>query len=149
MHRPHSSRQAARWSWREPVRTESCADGGYGLVEVLLSLTLFMVLAATATPALLTAVRFSESNENRVVAAGLAAAQIEQARAVPAAVDLVAGNSTVQRNGATFAISRRLLPASGCPDLSSRTITVTVTWAGGVVRSDTLRICRTPLGEAG
>jgi len=110
-------------------------------VEVLVSMTLFMMVAATATPALLTAVRFSEANDNRVVAAGLAAAQIDMARANPRPATLTPGGTTVRQNGTTFTITRTIKGCPTPPTGALLTITVAVRWPGGAVHSDTLRAC--------
>lgn len=121
-----------------------CSDAGYGLVEVLVSLTLFMVIAAAAGPGLVTSLRYAESNENRVVAAGLAAAQIEQARGADNPADLTVRSTTIVRNGTSFVVRRMLEPHFECAEVArTRIITISVTWpgSGSGVLSDTIRAC--------
>jgi type II secretory pathway pseudopilin PulG len=118
-------------------------DGGFSLVEAVVSVALFAIVAASSGVALVNAVRYAESNENRVVAAGLATAQIEQARSAPDPAALLPGSSQVVRDGTPFTIERVLAPINGCRDEGSRTITVVVDWPGpgGPVLSDTVRAC--------
>lgn len=126
------------------VETTPDTDAGYGLVEVLVSLTLFMIIATAAAPGMVTALRFADSNENRVVAAGLAAAQIELARGADNPADLAVGTSTVKRNGTTFTIRRLLDPVLECSEAArTRIITIRVQWpgSGAGVLSDTIRAC--------
>jgi len=118
-------------------------DRGFSLIEVLVSLAMFMGVALASSLTLLTSLRFAESNENRVVAAGLATAQMEQARAVTNPVNLAAGTVTVVRSGTTFTVRRQLLPTTGCTVAKTRTITISVEWPNfdDAVRSDTVRAC--------
>ena len=110
---------------------------------MIVSLGLFLVASTAGALALVTALSFAESNENRVAAAGLATAQIEQARAAADPAALEPGTSSMARNGVTFAVSRALDPIVGCSAAGTRTITITVTWPGrgGPVMSDTVRRC--------
>jgi prepilin-type N-terminal cleavage/methylation domain-containing protein len=121
----------------------SSADDGFTLLEVVISLALFAVIAVAATLGVINALKYSESNENRVVAAGLASAQIEQARAVKDPKTLTAGTATINRNGTSFTVSQSLSPSTGCTADGRRVITVSVNWSGngGPVRSDTVRLC--------
>jgi type II secretion system protein I len=118
-------------------------DDGFTLLEVVVSLALFAIIAVAATLGVINALKYSESNENRVVAAGLAAAQIEQARAAKDPKTLTAGSSTIKRNGTAFTVSQALSPSTGCSADGRRVITVSVKWpgTGGPVRSDTVRLC--------
>jgi prepilin-type N-terminal cleavage/methylation domain-containing protein len=129
---------------RAPARDSSpTGDDGFTLLEVVVSLALFAVIAVAATLGVINALKYSESNENRVVAAGLAAAQIEQARAVKDPKALTAGTATIHRNGTSFMVSQSLSPSTGCSADGRRVITVSVNWSGtgGPVRSDTVRLC--------
>lgn len=118
-------------------------DSGFSLVEAVVSVALFMIVSASAGLAVVTAVRIAESNQNRVVAAGLATAQIESARAAPDPGALEAGVTDVSRDGTTFTIERLLDPLSGCTARGTRTISVIINWpgTGGPVYSDTVRAC--------
>lgn len=125
-----------------PTAGQLRRDGGYSVIEVLVSMTLFMGLAAAIVMLLLTSLNYAESNDNRVIAAGLAAAQVEQARAVDPPSALSAATTTVVRDGTTFTIKRVLLPVTGCSSPgNTRTITVSVSWTGSSVTSDTMRAC--------
>jgi prepilin-type N-terminal cleavage/methylation domain-containing protein len=118
-------------------------DEGFSLVEVIVSIALLVIVATAAAVALTTSIRYAENNEDRVVAAGLATAQIEQARSAPNPAGLVGGTTSVSRNGTPFSIVRQLSPITGCTVALTRTITITVSWPGhgGPVRSDTVRAC--------
>lgn len=116
-------------------------DDGFSLIEVLISLSLFTIVAVSSTVALVTSAKYAESTDNRVVAAGLASAQISLARSTIDQSTLVAGTTTIVRNGATFTVQRQV--ADTCATNLRRRITITVSWPGigEPVRSDTVRAC--------
>lgn len=128
-----------------PATSEDLAsdDAGFSLVEVVVALGLLVVVSTAGALALGTSIKHAEANENRVIAAGLATAQIEQARAAVDPSALVPGSTAVTRNGTTFQVTRQLAPPTGCTPAGTRTITITIAWpgTGGPVHSDTVRAC--------
>jgi type II secretory pathway pseudopilin PulG len=129
------------------------ADIGLGLIEVLVALTVFAILATSAAALLQRALRISGSNEARVVAANLATRAIETARGVDART-LVDGtsNSTVTVEGRTYTITQTVVPDSvggtgnSCEGrtgpIAFKRVNVQVSWPGmgdvRPVRSDTV-----------
>jgi len=126
-------------------------DAGFSLVEVLVSLTIFMGVAGASGMAVLGSAHYAEANDNRVVAAGLATAQMEQIMAAANPDDLTAGNTTIVRNGTTFSVKRFVFPATECTATLTRVVTVRVAWPGsgdasladtsGAVYLDSVRAC--------
>ena len=116
-------------------------DAGFSLVEVLISLTLFTIVAVSSSVALITSAKYTESSENRVIAAGLAAAQISLARGTVDQNTLLPATTTTVQNGATFTIKRDVTLT--CATDHKRRITIKVTWGGigAPVYSDTVRGC--------
>lgn len=134
--RPGTSRPARR-------ARRSHDDGGFSLIEVLVSLSLFTIVAVSSTVALVTSAKYAESTDNRVVAAGLASAQIALARSTAGQPSLVSGTSTstIDLNGATFTVERQI--ALTCAADHKRLITIKVSWVGvgAPVYADTVRSC--------
>lgn len=123
------------------ARRSRDTDAGFSLVEVMISLSLFTIVAVSSTVALVTSTRYAESTDNRVVAASLAAAQISIARSAVDQAGLVGGTTTIVQNGATFTVEREV--GLTCPADKKHLITITVSW-GGIgepVYSDTVRAC--------
>lgn len=124
-------------------------DAGFSLVEVLVALTLFTIVAVSSSVALVNSTKYAESMDNRVVAAGLATAQITFARTMavpapagqPANPPLTSGTYTTVRNGATFTVVRTVTLT--CAVNHKRLITVKVSWTGigAPVYADTVRAC--------
>ncbi len=145
-------------NWRE--RRESgrveAGDDGFTLLEVVVSLVVFAILASAAMAMLLTAIKVGSQNRSRVVAAQLAAEQIEVVRGMRTQ-DIVIGTTTlpdVTTSGNTYHLVQQATYANSSgtgtacssatgAQLGYTEVSVTVTWnnMGGVapVRSDTLK----------
>ena len=140
--------------WRE--RREESADDGFTLLEVVVSLVIFAILASAAIAMVLTAIQVGRQNRSRVVAAQLAARQIEEVRGmrtqdIPTGVTSIPDVTT---SGTTFHISQNADyvnsngTANACDSpsgasLGYKQISVIVTWNGmgtvKPVRDDTLK----------
>jgi prepilin-type N-terminal cleavage/methylation domain-containing protein len=132
------------------------SEDGFGLLEVVVSLVVFALLAVAAVSMLLNAVQIGRSNRNRVVAAQLAEAQIETLRGLPTQ-NIPTGLTTlpsVTTSGSVFYLteSAEYVASTGTgsacdsapgAQLGFKQVTVSVTWnnMGSVkpVRSDTLK----------
>ncbi len=131
-------------------------DDGFTLIEVVVSLVIFAILASAAIAMVLTALQVGRSNRARVVAAQLASRQIEEVRGMRTQ-DIPTGVTTlpnVTTSGTTFHISQNADyvnsngTANACDSpsgasLGYKQVSVTVTWNGmgsvKPVRDDTLK----------
>jgi type II secretory pathway pseudopilin PulG len=136
-------------------RATAIDDGGFTVVEVIISFVLFMILAASAGLALSGTLRASQQNEARVVAANLVQRQVETIRGL--AADEVEDGDAVTRtviiDGRRFYLDQTTTldtvggSGSACSGASGpaafKRVTVTVSWDGigdvAPVRSDTLK----------
>lgn len=123
-----------------------CDDEGFTLAEVIVSIALFTVMSVAATTSLVTVVKLTNRNENRVLAANLAREQVENLRLAntTAAAVLDEGSHDVQLKSKTFTVTTTLDPvaAATCAAGSSRRTTVTVSTAGQqLVRYDAVLAC--------
>lgn len=134
-------------------------DDGFTLVETLAAMIVFSIFAVSVAGVIVNTFGLTKSNSARVVAANLAAQQIEAVRAVRA-VDVPDGAVTVTPkpvvNGVEYTVVRTANPVaadsstspctgpatSGGVRLAYKLVTVDVTWPGmgslRPVRSDTL-----------
>lgn len=129
-------------------------DEGVSLVETVVAMAVFAVVATVSAGLLGQALRVTRSNDQRVVAANLAAQHIEQLRSLRAldipdgaqSQDVPVGSTvyTVTRNANYVSSGTSASLCTGSDNaLAFKLVTVTVTWPDmrGVkpVRSDTLR----------
>ncbi len=130
------------------------ADGGFTLAEVLVAMSVFSVLVTIVLGLVVRTAAVAASNDRRVVAANLAARQIESARsqrAVDIADGLTTRSETVGGVGYTVKQTATYVPADATTSVCTATgsalayklVTVTVTWPGmgrvKPIRADTLR----------
>jgi prepilin-type N-terminal cleavage/methylation domain-containing protein len=110
-------------------------DAGFTLVEVMVSLVLFGVVAGASVTAITTSSRTNNTARDRVTAANLAQADIQQARALrypsyPAAV----ASHPVTVGTKRYTVNRSV--STTCPSVwtpgavTSMQVTTTVTWPG-------------------
>lgn len=108
-------------------------DSGFTLIEVVVSLVIFAVVAAASVTALSSATRTSNTSRDRVAAANVAQADLEQVRALqypnyPTAVTA----HTVTVGNRTYTVSRAI--TTTCPSVwtpgqpTSMQVTTTVSW---------------------
>lgn len=137
------------------VRGRRWPDDGFSLVEVLVAMVLFMLLAATTGTALASVLATSRSNESRVVAANLAAREVEVYRGVDTATVTVGAlpRRSVRLDGRAYHVETTLAydtvgsSGSACDGVSGPAaflrVSVLVSWEGmgtaRPVRSDTMR----------
>jgi len=136
-------------------RLRSQDDDGFSLVETLVALVLFAIVASVSARFLITSMGVTRSNAQRVVAANLAAQSIEEVRG-KRAVDIADGTTTSQPpaiSGTTYTVERTAhyvsssmssgLCAQDGAALTFKLVSVTVTWPGmgsvKPVRADTLK----------
>lgn len=132
-------------------------DGGFTLVEAVVSLTIFVIVAAAAALALLTGITGNNASSDRVGAAQVAQQESDRARAM-SRTDLTASptvTSTATRGAKQYSVRRTVsyLGGSSCPTaLPSGTATatpreiqvnvvVTVPGSGRTVTMDTVLAC--------
>ncbi len=148
--RSRAVRAGAFWRWEHlanPLgKPGSGDDAGFTLAEVIVSIVLFTVMSVAATTAILTTVKLTNRNENRVLAANIAREQIENLRLAntTSASVLDEGTHSVQLKNKTFMVTTALSPSAGtsCTSGSWRLTTVTVTAAGQqLVRYDAVLAC--------
>jgi prepilin-type N-terminal cleavage/methylation domain-containing protein len=114
-------------------RDSAAADAGFTMIEVVVALVVFSVVAAASVTALTSAMRADTTTQLRVVAANLAQQDLAQAGALqypsyPAAVSA----HTVTVGSKTFSLARTL-PTGSCPSTRSTSVTsmqvaTTVSW---------------------
>ncbi len=138
-------------------------DAGFSLVETVVAMMVFAVVAVVAATMLVSTLSVTDSNRQRVAAANIAAKYVEEARGMRA-LDIPDGGTTypaVTIQGTAYTAQRTAnyvasgsqssLCAGGGSDLVYKLVTVTVTWPGmgsvQPVRSDTLKALG--LGEDG
>jgi prepilin-type N-terminal cleavage/methylation domain-containing protein len=129
-------------------------EAGFSLVEVIVGMAVFTVLATSALALVVRTTDLAASNNRRVVAANLASRQIESVRGTRA-VDIPDGLATRTETlgGVAYTVSQTSnyvatnstasVCSSGGGTLAYKLVTVTVSWPGmgrvSPVRADTLR----------
>jgi type II secretory pathway pseudopilin PulG len=125
------------------------ADAGFTVLEVLVSFSLFVLLASTATYALYTSINASHVSQQRGAAAGVAQSYIAQAAANTATIaPETAKPYTATVGSEQFAIVRTItfstVGETQCTQGSSFTVNVVVNQAQTnkfLARSDTVIAC--------
>lgn len=139
---------------QHPQDGRDAQDEGFTLIEVVVAMAVFAVLAGSVFGVLTAALRTTGDNARRSVAAGIASSQIEQARSLRA-IDIPDGLSTSARTvgGTTYTVDQTATyvtadgSASVCAttgdELSYKLVRVAVSWPDmGSTRpatADTLR----------
>ena len=129
------------------------SDEGMSLVEVIVALTVFAVIALGVGYSTITILKMTEDTRSRQVATNLATSEIDKARGYDDPFDIVNGTSTTTVGKRTYTIVRSTSwvetsgadvgCGTGTGTLQSKRVNVTVTWDGMLnttpaVRSDTL-----------
>lgn len=132
---------------------KASADDGISLVEVVVALMVFSIIALGVGYSALTILRITEDTRSREVATNLATTELDIARAMPDPFDVLNATSTKVVGGTTFTIKRvtswvttsgaDVACGTGTGTLQSKRVNVTVTWNGMLttttpVRTDTL-----------
>jgi prepilin-type N-terminal cleavage/methylation domain-containing protein len=114
-------RSMPAYRYRGRHRACTSLDDGFALIEVLVSMMIFAIIASAATYAVTSGIGSSDASRDRVGSANVAQQQLEQARAMPQA-SLVAtptATSTAVVGTGTYTVTRTVgfLPAdsTGCP----------------------------------
>ena len=132
MSRPDAPRpRSLRLRLREGARD----DSGFTLVEVVVSSVLFVIVAAASVTAIVAGMKADNTSRNRVMAANVAQADLEQARALafPNYPTAEAAHSVPVGN-MTFTVARTI--SNACPVVwiagqpTSMQVTTTVSWPG-------------------
>lgn len=128
-------------------------EEGVSLVEVLVAMMVFSIIAVGVSASLITVLRMTEDTRSRLVASNLATSELDLARAMEDPFDVVNGARTVPVSGKNYVVTRTTSWVTtsgadvGCGSggglMQSKRVNVTVTWAGMLsttqpVRSDTL-----------
>ncbi|GAB2482269.1 type IV pilus modification PilV family protein [Jatrophihabitans fulvus] len=132
------------------------SDGGFTLVEALVALTIFVMVAAAGTMAVVTGIRSENDTGDRVAATQIARQEVERAGAMPrTALSGLPSSTSVTRGSKTYAVTRSVSPAPGgspCPAPSAApsgtavqkvlvTVRVAVPGSGRSVRLDSVLAC--------
>ncbi|MBG6055654.1 Tfp pilus assembly protein PilV [Salinibacterium sp. CAN_S4] len=128
-------------------------DAGLGMIEVIVALAIFMVVAIGIAYSAISTLRIAADSESRVIATNLAASEIDNARAAGDPLDLFSNTRTVTVNGMVYTIARTAGwvsstgTSSGCGTgtgaLQYKQVDVKVSWptqisATQAVRANTL-----------
>lgn len=128
---------AARQLRRVPLEpVESPSDAGFTVLEILVSIVIFAIVASSATLAIVNGIKTTNSSNNRVTATSLAQAALTKARADM--TSLMATPTATTTSGAYTIARSATIPVSNgvqCPVGQEMPITVTVTWKQGGTRS--------------
>jgi len=135
---------------RHRLATAARGDGGFTLLEVVVSFVLFAIIAGTATTAIVSALQASHSSQQTVDAANVAQSFIAPAQANTIAVRAEAGK-TYQASGLKneeFVVTRTIIfvpsRATQCTPGITFTVNVTVTQKQSgkfLARSDAVITC--------
>ncbi|MCU1579258.1 MAG: hypothetical protein JWP19_1462 [Rhodoglobus sp.] len=135
------------------LMNRASSDEGLSLVEVVVALMVFSLIALGVGYSTITIVKITEDTRSRQVATNLATSEIDSARAVADPFDIVNGSYTSVVGGTTFTVNRSTSwvatsgsdvgCGSGTGTLQAKRVNVTVTWTGILsttppVRTDTL-----------
>lgn len=139
---------------RARMSAPSGNEAGLSLVEIMVAMMIFAVIAMAVAASLLTSLSITRDNKSRHIASNLAAAEIDRVRAVGNPFDVHSGSKsvTVGAEGAySITTTAGWVTPTGNVDtcgtaggpLQYKSVTVTVKWAGmrdedSAVRSDTL-----------
>ena len=128
-------------------------DEGFSLVEVVVALMVFSLIAIGVGYSTLSIIRITEDTRSRQIATNLATTEIDNTRAAADPFSIVNGSYTSVVGTTTFTINRAtswvtlsgadVACGSGTGTLQAKRVNVTVTWAGILnttppVRADTL-----------
>jgi len=108
-------------------------DSGFSLVESVVALTIFAVVAASATMWLVKTIQLTSITSGRTAAIAVAGQQLEKVREERnSGRQLDSGNATVTLENRSFTVDTTLNPAgdAACATGSTRQVTVSVTWPG-------------------
>lgn len=127
-------------------RARAGDDRGFSLVESVVALTLFAVVAASATAWLVKTIQLTSANRGRNTAIAVAGQQLERVREERnSGRQLDAGTTAVTLQSATYTVTTTLYPAynAACQTGSTREVSVSVTWPGNIqpVRVDSELAC--------
>ncbi|HZC74068.1 MAG TPA: prepilin-type N-terminal cleavage/methylation domain-containing protein [Jatrophihabitans sp.] len=125
-------------------------DAGFTLAEVIVSITIFVIMATSASYAIWGLIKTTRATQNRVVATNLARQEVERMRLqAGTARQLDSAPQTVTLKGHTYTVTPTMTPpandpTSPCDTGQFRSVTVTVAWSGSggqTVRLDTELAC--------
>ena len=135
------------------ARLGSNADAGLSIVEVVIALFVFAIIALGVLSTMGTTLGLNRDNRGREVAANLAAQTIDKARAIGDVFSILDSDTSLVVNNITYSVHRDVswvtttgLDAdcgTGSGDLLYKRVNVTVTWSGmraasSAVRADTV-----------
>jgi type II secretory pathway pseudopilin PulG len=146
------------WKRRAPLIAIHAAlrrshrDEGMGILEVVIAMAIFMIVALGVAYSAVSTLRLSSDSKNRVVATNLAASEIDNARANGDPLTLFANTRTVKVDGIDYTVARKVEwidstgAGTGCTGtgaLQYKAVDVQVSWPGKLamtkaVRSNTL-----------
>jgi prepilin-type N-terminal cleavage/methylation domain-containing protein len=136
------------------TRFEHADDDGFSLIEVIVGMSIFAIVAMAATSGFIAQIALDRANRGRVAAASIASAEIDEARATPVETLVTLPQRDTVVGGRTYHVNREVTRVQlgstagacegGADNGSSLTVirvTALVTWDGmgavKPVRSDT------------
>lgn len=128
------------------LRARCADDRGFTLVESVVALTIFAVVAASATAWLVKTIQLTSTNRGRNAAIAIAGQQLEKIREERnSGRQLDSGTTAVTLQSASYTVTTTLNPAynASCATGATRTVSVSVTWPGNSqpVRVDSELAC--------
>ena len=134
---------------RSRLITTQHGDKGIGMIEVIVALGIFMVVAIGIAYSAISTLRLAADSESREIATNLAASEIDNARAAGDPLDLFDNTRTVTVNGMVYTITRTAGwvsstgTSSGCGSgtgaLQYKQVDVKVTWPTKLERTSAVR----------
>lgn len=138
MARCTTTRSAAGHGLSAIRRASETRDGeaGFSLIESVVALTIFAVVAASATLWLVKTIQLTSTNRGRNAAIAIAGQQLEKIREERnSGRELDSGTAAVALQSASYTVTTTLNPAfnADCATGSTREVSVSVTWPGATI----------------
>lgn len=123
-------------------------ERGLSLIEVLVAVTIFTLVAAAVTSLTTSALSTADWNKDRAHAMAIAESEIEDMRSIPYG-QMANQFQFVFRGGRRFGVSRIVTRDQPAPNMADLTVAVTWSQRGGRTHTYQARTIVTALGQGG